>query len=113
MIMTDNDNDYVTITTTRYSIVVSTGAEINKPGAYALYLVVTTYGPNGEILDIDGAASVLSEQASDPDMLDIDAAVVDVSSRYGINTKWVIARQHDEDQYGGYTVASTTTWTEG
>lgn len=55
---------------TRYKICVSTGAEIDQPGHFALYLVVAEEGEDGFV---DGAAGVLTGEADIALLAEMDA----------------------------------------
>jgi hypothetical protein len=74
---------------TTYDIRVSTGAEINQPGHYALYLTIANED------DINGSAHVFAEPSdgSEPDDLDLDAALDYMLQEFHIpRGAWQVAR---------------------
>jgi len=119
---------------TRYRIRVSTGAEINKPGQFALYLVVSEDGEDGFI---DGAAGVLTGEddtallaqmddernlhgmgAPTAEMVELVQTAIDTACREHIlgpipDGGWTIdldgVPDHNgnvvDNEYGGYTIA--------
>lgn len=100
---------------TTYNINVSTGAEINQHGTFALFLTVTSEA------EVEGAAHVWEPRNVEPDDLDLDVALDFMVTEYRVpRSAWVVAAVDPSvvsaqvhgwvplgqtDEFGGFTIA--------